>query len=276
MKFEKIHGTGNDFIVTEDRKAFKLTPKQIAKICDRYIGVGADGIIVLKKLSGKRWKWVLFNSDGSRAEMSGNGMRCTALYVLRKKIKIPVIEFSTPAGLKTVEVIKSDEYKGLFRENMGRAFPISMKQFTKKDAKGRIFYRFYVSFLGKKRTASFVSVGNPHCVVIVDKPVFDIHMDEITKFLRNNLHLFPDGVNFEMINIKNNMKIIQRTWERGCGETLSCGTGACAVFLSSYMMGFVKKGCDIVVKGGTLNLSINDDDEIILTGPAEYVFSGEF
>lgn len=282
LKFEKIHGLGNDFILLEpDRRArgtgrssgrVKFTPENIKQLCDRNFGVGADGVIVLKKKAKNRYQWTYYNSDGGWAEMCVNGIRCSALYVARRS-KVEAVEFETPAGLKIVEVVKTNGDKGVFRVHMGRALGISRTQFLVKDSWDRTFYEFRVPFLGRNRVATFVSMGNPHCVMLLKESVFGIDPSHIRAFVLENTRLFPEGVNLELVNIAGKT-VIQRTWERGAGETLACGSGACAVFWALNRRGSIGSTAEITLKGGKLRLFLDPSHEISLEGAAEYVYSG--
>lgn len=275
VRFEKIHGAGNDFIMVESKPSLRLSKQKIVQICDRHFGIGADGIIVLKRRRKGRWKWKYYNSDGSVAEMCGNGIRTAGLYVIRRE-NLKEIEFETPVGIRRLEVVKNGKKEAYFRVNMGTACTIRNRQFSRKGAAGKDHYSFKVNFLGKKRDASFVSMGNPHCVVeLPGIDLFRIDVNDILDFLRRYSSLFPEGVNLELVRVKNRHGIVQRTWERGVGETLACSSGACAVFWALNHMGKIGNESNIILKGGTLKAQLDDKNQILLEGPAKYVFSGK-
>lgn len=272
LKFEKIHGLGNDFILFEPAGRARLAPDNIKRLCDRNFGVGADGVIVLKKKARNRYLWTYYNSDGGWAEMCVNGIRCAALYVARRS-NVKVVEFETPAGLKIVEIVKANGRNGMFRVHMGRAQGISRTQFSVKESWDRTFYEFRVPFLGRNRVATFVSMGNPHCVMLLRESVFGIDSSHIKAFVSQHTRLFPEGINLELVNI-DGKTVIQRTWERGVGETLACGSGACAVFWALNRRGSIGSTAEITLKGGKLRLFLDPSHEISLEGAAEYVYSG--
>ena len=273
--FTKMHGLGNDFIVIDNFNGrIKLGKEEIALLCDRHKGIGADGLILVESskkssdLAGSLQADCFmnyYNADGSEAEMCGNGIRCVALFLKNFYLKDKdVFQIETRAGIKKITLEKD----GTFSVNMGKPiFSHSDFPSEKKNLEGL--------------ELDFVSVGNPHAVVLVDDlSVFDL--EKIGPIIENNL-LFPNKINFELVEKKDDKKFKVRVWERGCGATLACGTGACAVYAiiqkqggtHSTDSGQVEREITIELSGGELFISQNEDGEIIMRGEAKSSFSGE-
>ncbi len=282
IKFHKYHGAGNDFIMINNLDGtIKLKSDYIAKICDRNFGIGADGLILIEKqnLIGNPNKAMFFmnyyNSDGSTAEMCGNGIRCAVKFFLsetKKTLKMSKVLpcsvlVKTRAGFKEVKVNEDNTYS----VNMG--LPIFKHQDfpkTLKLSKARPY-----SILGYKFNC--VSTGNPHAVALVEN-LDEIDVKNVGPKIETN-SLFPNKINVEFVEKISNNHYKVRVWERGCGETFACGTGACAVFSIIDKLATKKipdeKEMVLEFPGGKLYLSKNHEGEIILRGPATFVFKGE-
>jgi len=262
LKFKKYEGAGNDFIMINNLDgSTKLEPSYIARICDRHFGVGADGVILLEKSDKADCFMNYFNSDGTIAEMCGNGARCTAKFFLDETgLNIEEINLDTRAGIKNIIINKDNTYS----VDMGAPsfespdFPTSRTGGVKIEG-----YDF-----------NFVSMGNPHAVTIVGN-LDEIDIKEIGPKIETN-PLFPNKINVEFIEKINNEYYKVKVWERGCGATLACGTGACAVFVILSELGKTSlKEIALEFPGGKLFLSQNERGHIILRGPANFVFKGE-
>ena len=262
INFHKYHGAGNDFIMINNLdKSISLTPENISLYCDRNFGVGADGVILLEPSSGADCFMNYYNSDGSLAEMCGNGARCTAKFYLKEIGKdIKEINLETRAGIKNIKINEDDTYS----VDMGA--PI----FESPD---------FPSTTLKIEGFDFncVSMGNPHTVALVED-LNKIDLKTVGPKIENNEN-FPNKINVEFVQKIMDDYYKVKVWERGCGATLACGTGACAVYSiiqNSYPTGLAC-GVEITLEfpGGKLYLSKNEQDHVILRGPATFVFEGK-
>lgn len=272
MNFTKMEGLGNDFIVTHEveEKDIFLVQKQVAALCDRRRGIGADGIIFVLKSDTCDFRMRIFNSDGSEPEMCGNGVRCFALYAdlfgLSNSRKLTI---ETLAGKIVTEVL--DHNKVMV--NMGKPV-LDAPNIPVKELSGRVVQKsLRVDNKDFKITA--VSMGNPHAVIYVKDEITDelVHVwgpkIEVNEF-------FPKKTNVEFIKVLSAKEIQMRVWERGCGETQACGTGACASAVSGIINGLHENEVTVHLPGGDLEVSWSGDanDPVFMTGPANAVFAG--
>lgn len=285
MRFTKMEATGNDFVVIDNDSEDYSWPELARKLCDRHYGVGADGILVVLPSLVANAKMRIFNSDGSEAETCGNGLRCFAKYILtNKSLNVnddKYLTVETKAGIKRVTPEGDKEEIPLLKVNMGKpAFspgkiPVRIKV-TKTGIRSTPPVMDYPVTLGRSKIfLTFVSMGNPHAVCFLKKPVEDYPLNQIGPRIEN-LEMFPEKTNFEIVNIINPNKIKVRVWERGAGATLSCGTGACAAAVASILHGFTDTTIDVELSGGILKIEWNGKDEVTLCGPANFVFQGEW
>lgn len=264
IKFEKWQGLGNDFIILENTDA----TSELAKIlCDRNFGVGADGIFSAVKFDrapgpeNADIAWKFYNSDGSIAQMCGNGMRCFAKYVYNKGIiKKHKFSVQTLAGVIIPEILET----GKVCVDMGVPIFDSAKIPTKV---GNIF-----DFDVEGFKACAVSMGNPHCVIFTDGDTKKLAA-EIGPAIEVS-PLFPEKTNVEFVEIKSRKKIKIDVWERGCGITLACGTGACASVALGVKKGLLDEEVDVILPGGELSIQYLDGGNVFMTGDAQRVFSG--
>jgi len=274
IRFWKMHGLGNDYIVIDGWK-HKIQGERLGRIaellCRRRFSVGADGLILAEPPQSKAAdvKMRIFNADGSEAEMCGNGIRCLAKFVYENNIKrTPFLKVETLAGLKTVKLNVDDGRVTGVRVDMG------IPSFNREDlpmiGEGPcIDDTLEVS--GCKFKASCVSVGNPHCVIFVEE-VDGFPVDKWGPLIEGH-QLFPKRVNVEFAEVVGRGKVKVRTWERGCGETLACGTGACAVTAVADKLGLIDGWAEVILRGGTLKITM-EGDRIIMEGPAVKVYEG--
>ena len=262
--FTKMHGLGNDFIVIDNMNGkISLSKPQVIFLCDRHKGIGADGVILVEKsdkvdsIGSPQADCFMnyINADGSKAQMCGNGVRCVAKflrdYVLKNKNSFLI---DTRAGIKQIEHTKGN----IFSVNMGKA-SFFHNDFPKNPLR-----------LGGLQL-NFVSVGNPHAVAFVgDLNKYDLLT--IGPQIEHDKH-FPNKINFELVKIISKAKLLVKVWERGCGATLACGTGACAVYVIARKYKKIKKEAIIQLPGGNLFMSENSDGDIIMRGEATSVFS---
>ncbi len=268
IKFTKMHGTGNDFIIIDDRDEI-LREKEIdlaLKLCNRRFGIGADGIIFLR-FKDKIPYMRIINSDGSQANMCGNGIRCFAAYVFKNGIvKDDCMDIYTDDGLKRA-FISEDLGRFNVTINMGKySFKpedipaLSEEKIIEKD----------ITINGKNYTITSLLLGVPHTVIFL-KDDIDISDGPFIE----NYSLFPKKTNVNFCKVVNEGELIVRTWERGAGATYSCGTGSCASVVCGNMLNLVKDEVKVLVKGGELNIKIKEEG-VFMMGEAVFVFSGQF
>ena len=271
VKFWKMHGQGNDFILIDNRDntiredKFNMLAK---KLCERRLSIGADGLLLLSNSRKAEVKMRIFNADGSEAEMCGNGIRCLAKYCYDNKlIKVREFAVETMAGLKHVKLIVRREEPETVSVGMGK--PVFERSEIPMHGEGKCIDE-PLKVSGQEFRMTCLSVGNPHCVIPVDS-VDDFPVQEIGPKIENN-ELFPNRVNVEFTQILNRQEMRVRVWERGVGETLACGTGACAAAVAGSILG--RTGMEVIVHllGG--DLTIYYDRTIVMTGVAEKVFEG--
>ena len=259
INFYKYHGAGNDFIMINNLDgSIKLEPEYISHICDRHLGIGADGVILLESSDKADCFMNYYNSDGSIAQMCGNGARCTAKFFLEQTDKnLKELNIDTRAGIKNIKINEDDTYS----VNMGTPI-FSSTDFPTELTKIESF------------DFNFVSMGNPHAVTLVEN-LNDIDLKTIGPKIENNEN-FPNKINVEFVEKINETYFKVKVWERGCGATLACGTGACAVF-ATLAQGLSLRKDEITLEfpGGKLYLSENHEGQIILRGRATFVFRGE-
>lgn len=280
MEFIKYQATGNDFVLIDASHADNTDWAGLAKtMCDRHFGIGADGILLVLPSKKADYRMRIFNPDGSEAEVCGNGLRCFTRYVVEKKGKPGKsnITIETLAGVK--EALLSLE-KGLVKSvqlSMGQpSFKLSDMPALLPDFKGRkpvIDYPLKVGNINLHLT--FISMGNPHVVHFLKKGenVDKFNLGEIGQKVENH-SIFPRRTNFEVVQIINRRTLKARVWERGAGDTMSCGSGACAIAVAARLHGLIDNEVDIKLPGGVLKLSWDGKGEVFMGGPVEEVFRG--
>lgn len=272
-----MHGTLNDFVVFHDLDGkLALSPQQAARICDRRAGVGADGVIVVRSSTVADFFMDYVNADGSLAEMCGNGIRCLAKYVYDNGLTDKTtLQVQTRAGIKTLELLRGPDGKvDAVRVDMGEPIFAPDKIPAKIDESTVPILDHPVQAEGRTFAASILSMGNPHCVIVVDG-------DPETLPKRygpaiENHPLFPAKTNVEFIRVIDRTRIVMRVWERGCGETFSCGTGACAAAIAANLKGLVNTSATVELLGGELNIDWKGIGfPVIMKGSSILVFNGE-
>ena len=264
LPFEKMHGLGNDFIILEKRNLPReVDLSKLAKqLCHRNFAIGADGLIILETVGHKSadFVWRYFNSDGFEAEMCGHGMRCFAKYVFEKgftdKNTFTVL---TKAGVLTPSI----EVDGTITVNM--ATPKLPENTLEK-----------LEINSEEVTYTYVEVGNPHCVIFRSGNIDDSDFFRLGPLIEKS-KIFPNGTNVEFAKIVSRKEIICRVWERGCGPTLACGTGACAVLIAAVINDLCDFNAKVFLPGGVLNVKFDERlNNVFLNGSADFVFSGQF
>jgi len=279
-----MHGAANDFVMVDGRNMKRDWSKLAIAVCDRHLGIGADSLIILLPSKKADFGMRTFDTDGSEAETCGNGIRCLARYVLEKGLVKPDIEEITIETVATVNRVKLERKGGRvvkFWANMGKPrltaekIPVNLKagrgEFA--DVKSMISYKDTIN--GMELTLNLVSMGNPHAVYFSSEPVADFPLNKIGPLVEN-LPIFPNRVNFEVVRVMDNKHIEARVWERGVGETLACGSGACAITVASKLCGYTESKVDIKLPGGVLNAEWNGNGEVVLGGPAVVVYEGKW
>lgn len=274
MKFTKMHGIGNDYVYVNCFRETVNDPAEVAKkISDRHFGIGSDGLILIKPSDAADFEMDMYNADGSRGAMCGNGIRCVAKYVydygLTDKTSITV---NTLSGIKYLDLTVRDGKAVQVRVNMGAPVLEAAKIPILFDKEQVISEPIRVE--NREYRITGVSMGNPHAVTYID----DVRGLEIEKIgPKFEFHpCFPDRVNTEFVKVLDDHTVEMRVWERGSGETLACGTGACAVAVSSILNGYTKDEVTVKLLGGDLKIYWDRKENLVyMTGPAEVVFDGE-
>ena len=271
MQFWKMHGLGNDFILIDNRNGtIRETdmPYLALKLCERRLSIGADGLLFLSNSSFADAKMRIFNADGTEAEMCGNGVRCFAKYCYENGIvKKPEFRVETLAGAKQVWLILKDNSVDAVRVDMGTVEWERSKIPMQGEGKA-INVDLPVDEENYKVTC--LSMGNPHCVIFV-KNVDEFPVEYVGPIVENH-EVFPKKTNVEFVQILKRDAIKVRVWERGCGETLACGTGACASTVASHALGYVSPRVKVHLRGGILEVSVAN--HVYMSGPAEKAFEG--
>ena len=285
MKFSKLQATGNDFILIDARTTEAEWSKLARAICDRHFGVGADGLMLAQNSTIADLKMRLFNSDGSEAEVSGNGLRCFAKYAIEKGLIGEVLSragqsnrflsVETLSGARKVKAYVSGNKVNRVEVNMGlpRFQPDEIPVDVQVDIIPVLDYPLVID--GQELALSLLSMGNPHAVSFLSRRVVDFPLAEIGPKVERHT-IFPQRTNFEVARVLSRGKIEARVWERGVGETLACGSGACAIAVAAQLLNHVESQVDIILTGGTLTVSWDRVGEVLLTGPVEEVFTGEW
>ena len=272
MNFTKMHGLGNDYIYFYGDVE---NPEELAvKLSDRHFGVGGDGIVLILPSDKADFRMRMFNADGSEGKMCGNATRCIGKYVYDKGYTDKTeITLETLSGIKHLKLTVTDGKVSLVSVNMGN--PILTPAEIPVNLEGESIVDRKITVDGKEYSITCVSMGNPHCVIFDDIDPVDIELSKIGPVFEN-LEIFPDRINTEFVKVLGKNTLKMRVWERGSGETLACGTGACAVGVSAVLRGFALRNEDITVKllGGDLIINYDNEGTVWMTGPAEFVFEG--
>jgi diaminopimelate epimerase len=288
MRFTKMHGTGNDYVFVDCFHEHVANPAKVSRaISDRHFGVGADGLILICPSRKADAKMRMFNADGSEAEMCGNGIRCVAKYVYEHKLAKPgpavsmgdgtkytaSLKIETGAGVLTVGLSVQNKTVKRVCVNMGE--PKFRPKEIPVKLTGEMVIEYPIEILGQQLTMTCISMGNPHAVFFCED-VMKIELEKIGPAIENH-KLFPKRTNVHFVEVKRRSEIVMRTWERGSGITLACGTGACACCVASAVTGRCGRAITAHVPGGELELNWSADDNCVyMTGPAVEVFEGKW
>ncbi len=308
MKFTKMHGIGNDYIYVDCTKEPLQNPEEVARaVSDRHFGIGGDGLILINPSDKADFEMAMYNADGSRAEMCGNGIRCVAKYVydhaLTDKTQITI---ETLAGIKSLDLTVGTDKPSLMGNpaqeagqgsasapgcGQGSASVFSRGQVTEVKVDmgapelvpakipvlvdGESAVSLPLEAEGKHYLMTCVSMGNPHCVIFLEEDVRNLDLEKIGPAFENH-PLFPARINTEFVNVIDSQNLRMRVWERGAGETLACGTGACAVAVAAILNQKSSPEVTIHLLGGDLQIAWQGGDApVYMTGAATTVFEGE-
>jgi diaminopimelate epimerase len=274
MRFTKMHGAGNDYIYVDCfQEPFPQDPAALARrVSDRHFGIGGDGLILICPSQQADARMRMFNADGSESEMCGNGVRCVAKYVYDHRIAHkPQLRIETGRGVLTLDLEIAADKARRVRVNMGE--PILEADRIPTTLPGSPVVNQPLTVAGHELRVTCVSMGNPHCVSYVDK-LSDEWVLGVGSQVETDPH-FPKRVNAEFVEVINPQEVRMRVWERGSGETLACGTGACAVCVAGVLTGRTARRLVVHLPGGDLELDWAQDNHVFLTGPAVEVFSGD-
>jgi len=303
MNFIKMQGAGNDFILVETSDGDRDWPQTAVAICDRHFGIGADGLLLLLPSDVADFRMRVFNPDGSEAEACGNGLRCLIKYVVdRELVNTGVNEISveTMSGVRKARLHYGAKFEqqntkggevdkqphkaegkltkiqvGMGKPKFGaKNIPVVIERSQNLvDIKSMLSYP--VTIEGRELLLDFISIGNPHAVYFWQQPVSNFPLSQLGPKVEQ-LALFPNGINFEVARVVSRQQIEVRVWERGVGETLACGSGACAIAVAAQLRGYTSSRVGVKLPGGMLDVEWDGVGEVFLSGPAEVVFTGEW
>lgn len=277
MKFTKMHGCGNDYIYIDCFKETVDNESEAAiKLSDRHFGVGGDGIILIKKGTQADFEMVMYNPDGTRAEMCGNAIRCVARYVYDKGyVKSTEFSIESMGKVKYITLTVENNVVKCVRVDMGA--PVLKAADVPVNSDNDKVISEKITVADREFAMTCVSMGNPHAVMFIDESPRDFDLNYYGAMFEKNTDVFPNRVNAEFAKIIDRKNIEMRVYERGTGETLACGTGTCATVVAAILNGYVDNEVTVHLLGGDLQIywSGDENDSVIMTGPAQYVFSGE-
>jgi diaminopimelate epimerase len=276
MKFTKMQGTGNDFLFVETGDDPRDWDALARAMCDRYFGAGADGLMLVMPSRTADVRMRLFNADGSEAEVSGNGVRCLVKYVVERGLALPKdgrVVVEAVSGPLVAEVTGDSRVESV-RLSMGapRFEPAQVPVTT--DLSPPVV-DMPLEAAGRSLALTCLSMGNPHAVAFVDAPVEEYPLDQIGPAVENHA-AFPARVNFGVARVRSPQRMDVRVWERGVGETLACGSGSCAAMVAARLHGRAGDRVDIKQPGGSLVVEWDGEGDVYLSGPAEFVYEGEW
>lgn len=277
MKFTKMHGCGNDYIYVDGAREIIPAERKsevVKFLSDRHFGIGGDGVIFINPSDVADFEMEMYNMDGSRSEMCGNGIRCVGKYVydhgLTRKTSLSIVSCGK---IKYLELTVEDGRVTKVCVNMGSPvleaaeIPVVASQSPVVDTP--------IAVDGREYRMTCVSMGNPHAIVYVDEMIDDETMAKIGPLFEHH-ECFPQRVNTEFVKVLDRERVQMRVWERGTGETLACGTGACAVTVASILNGLTEDGITVELLGGNLEIFWDRKENVVyMTGPATTVFEGE-
>ena len=273
MKFTKMHGIGNDYIYVNCFEELVVDPERLAIVMSKpHFGVGGDGLVLIEPADGADFGMRIFNSDGSEAEMCGNAIRCIGKYVYERGMTSKTeLTISTKGGLKQLWLTVEDGKVSRVKADMGT--PELNPRLIPVDLPGEIVLRHRLQIMGQTYFITCVNMGNPHAVLFVRDPEV-IDLPTIGPIIEHH-PLFPRRTNVEFVRVIDRGILQMRVWERGAGETLACGTGACASLVAAVLAGLSDRSVQMKLTGGNLQLHWSaEDNHVYQSGPAAFVYDG--
>ena len=275
LRFTKMHGTGNDYVYVNLFQEKVEDPADLAvRVSDRHFGIGSDGLILIAPSDVADCRMIMYNADGSEGAMCGNGIRCVAKYAYDHGIvHSEKITVETKSGIKSLQLTVEDGLVTYVEVNMGQAILAPAE--IPVNAEGDTFVARKLLVDGKEYEATCVSMGNPHCVIFTEG-IDDLDLEKIGPSFEHH-EWFPDRINTEFVEVIDDHTIRMRVWERGSGETISCGTGTCASTVAAVLNGHCNRGeeIEVQIRGGKLYDTYLESGEVLMKGPATKVFDGE-
>ena len=298
MRFTKMHGAGNDYVVLDARDENKDWSTLAVEMCDRHFGVGADGLLLLEPSTVGDVRMRMFNPDGSQAEMCGNGIRCFSKYVMERglvSLNGAPLHVETASGLLDVVPLKDGNGRisrarvamGEPRFNApdipvhlpagenGQQLDTTLLDITNGIVPEQLVVGYPVELTGETFKITCVSMGNPHAVAFIDRPVDEVELDRLGPLMEHH-PIFPRRVNFHVANVEDRGHLKARTWERGAGLTLACGTGACAIQAAARLLRLTDDQVSLEMPGGELIVTWPGRGPVYMEGPAVEVFEGKW
>jgi diaminopimelate epimerase len=281
MKFTKMHGAGNDFVLVETQDTQRDWPAVAVDVCDRHFGIGADGLLLLIPSTRADFQMRIFNTDGSEADACGNGLRCAVKYFVDRSPSLRGkrgISVETRTGIRSAVISKEAGKIVKVKVGMGEPrfeandIPVVLNH---SEVKIESMIASPVTIDGEELELSLVSMGNPHAVHFMRDPVANFPLSAAGPKVENH-RVFPQRVNFEVARSLSRKQIEARVWERGVGETLACGSGACAIAVAARLYGYIDDTVSVKLPGGVLEVEWDGAREVFLSGPAQTVFCGEW
>ena len=278
MEFTKMHGAGNDYVYMNASNLSEDWSQIAVNVSDRHKGIGSDGLILAMPSEIADIKMRMFNSDGSEGEMCGNGIRCLVGFAIDQNLipsKQKTVLVETGAGVLSVTPIRTNNVMTGATVSMGLPILEPSQIPVEIDSSSFPVLDHTLNIGYEQMKLSFISMGNPHAISFIDEEIDKYPLTEIGPLVENH-EIFPNKINFEIVNIIDRSHLKVRVWERGSGITLACGTGACAVAVAAKLKGIIDDSCTISLPGGDLEISWIDNNEVLMTGPIEKVFSGNW
>jgi diaminopimelate epimerase len=284
MNFTKLQGAGNDFILVEAGEINRNWSQMAVAICNRHFGIGADGLLVLLHSDSADFQMHIFNADGSEAEACGNGLRCLVKYIIDKGLVdsgTQEILVETVAGIRKARIYRATGKLAKIQISMDEPkfraedIPVIIESKERDLVDIKSILSYPVPIGGRELLLNFVSMGNPHAICFQQHPVADFPLSQLGPEVERH-KMFPNRTNFEVANVISRQQIEARVWERGVGETLACGTGACAMAVAALLLGYVDNQVGVKLPGGILDVEWDRGGEVLLGGPTEIVFAGEW
>ncbi len=274
MKFTKMHGLGNDYVYINGFEESVESPAELARaVSNRHSGVGSDGLILILPSSTADVRMEMYNADGSRAQMCGNGIRCVAKFAVEHKLAAgPVLRIETDAGIRIAECRGAGRSIDSVRVEMGK--PVLDARLIPTTFHVPRVIDHSIRIDGVLHRVTCVSLGNPHAVVFVE----DLHRIDLCELGPKFEHApeFPQRINAHFVRVDSPRQVTVRTWERGAGATRACGTGACAVVVAGALTGRTERGLTVTLPGGSLQIEWAANDHVYMTGEAVEVFTGDW